>query len=104
MRVDHTTSYLHQLRLLSDLLSLLGLVGDQLLRPLNFHLFVVVSDVLGDLGLGNHQVENLYTVLPQSGDAGPHIGQNMLAYREEESVVNLVDGVVRTVNPATSCL
>ena len=58
-----------------------------------------MSDVLGDLRLGNHQVENLYTVLPKPADAGLDVGQNLLDNGEEERVVNLVDGVVGTENP-----
>ena len=63
-----------------------------------------MSDVLGDLRLGNHQVEDLYTVLPQPADTGLDIDQNLLDNGKEESVVDLVDGVVRTENPATSGL
>ena len=97
---NHDSFYLYQFCLLTNLLSLLGLVGHQLLRPLDLHLLVVVGDVCWYLGLGHHEVQDLNPVLAQSADAGPDVGEDLLDDGEEESVVHLVDGVIGTENPA----
>ena len=58
-----------------------------------------MGDICRDLRLGHHEVQHLNTVLTKSADTGPHIGQYLLHDGEEQSVVDLVNGVVCTENP-----